>query len=192
MASNTIIYFRRQKIVAAAAKKKNDDEDDKRKKSTAPAISAELQAHRYTGYILSFFIFGHVWGVRGAPYAALGLEESDKLDYTYVYLATQGFGSFFPIYLIVLGLAGLWHMVYGIRVGLATLLGRSTAGASLSKMWTVLTIMVGILLVNGVAAINGWHHYEVVVLEEHAKAHEIVDQYVPPMILFFNKDDKEN
>ena len=159
MASNAVIYLRRAKMAKTGPPKKTDGDKNTKKAAKPPpaaaASSVPLTLHRYLGYILSVYIFGHVFAVCGAPYLTLGLKESEIYDYTMVYLATVAFGNFFAIYLAVMGILGIWHLIYGIRSALTTLAGRSVQGKPYPLMLTFLAIAGSVLLILGVMGIAG-------------------------------------
>jgi succinate dehydrogenase/fumarate reductase cytochrome b subunit len=155
MYSNTKLYMaRRQSIVASKNK-------DKIKPKTS---SAELKAHRIAGYIMTFSIVGHVIATRLAP---LGILEADAslYDYGFVKKAAQllyGGGIFFYAYLLIFAMAGGWHLIYGTRSAIATLLLSGTATQNNNKPVPIplkmLAMINHILILCGLLAMSGYFY----------------------------------
>jgi hypothetical protein len=115
MYSNTVLYFRRQKLASP------------RQEGKSVAGSAELTVHRLTGTFLPLSIFGHVGATRIAPLFLL--DDPSKYDYSFVTSVTEAIpGYVFHVYLVLLGMAGGWHLIYGTRSALAILSGSSVVG----------------------------------------------------------------
>jgi hypothetical protein len=116
-------------------KKKDDDYDDINNKqkntnqaSTTNTTSYELYAHRMAGYCLSIFVVAHVLAVRVTP--LLYFDNPKDFDYSFAAAAIAffPFHSLFTVYYILLGMAGGWHGIYGVRAALATTLRRGGGG----------------------------------------------------------------
>jgi hypothetical protein len=146
MASNTMLYMQRQKINAASKKDGGKE----------PAGTLELQYHRYAGYFLSLSIFGHVLATRLAPLYLL--DDPSQYDYTFVTHATYLFGkSFFGGYLILMGIAGGWHLIYGTRSAIATLSGSSVVGKPFPFALKPVAAISHLLIINSILAVTGFY-----------------------------------
>jgi hypothetical protein len=118
MGCNTMIYLRRSATEAKIAASKKTDEATSSPPS--PKASHELLGHRYTGYFLALTIFGHVLFVRIIPVAVL--SDPSAYDYSFITAAYKDhMGMPFAIYLVLLGMAGGWHLIYGTWSALVTL-----------------------------------------------------------------------
>lgn len=139
MMSNTVIIMNRGKV---EAKKK---------------VSSELKGHRYSGYFLGFAIFGHVGATRIAP--LLLLEDPSQYDYSFVAKVNEIVPmNIFAAYLIVLGMAGGFHLVYGIQSALATLSGSSIAGKPLPFPLKILANLNHVVIISAVLALTGYYY----------------------------------
>lgn len=139
MVSNTVIIMKRGKL---EAKKK---------------VNGELLGHRYSGYFLAFSIFGHVGATRLAPLFLL--DDPSQYDYSFVAKANQLFpSSIFAVYLILFGMAGGWHLVYGTRSALATLSGTSVMGKPLPMALKFVANLSHLLVINAVLALMGYYY----------------------------------
>ena len=145
--ANYQIYTSRSKI---ASKKKNDD-------AKAPiAVSAELKAHRYAGYFLSIFVVTHVLAVSVTP--LVYFDNAQDFDYSFAAAAIAFFPLHsFTVYYIVLGVAGGWHLVYGVRAAMATLQGKSVMGTAFPIPLRMLAAMSHLLIVGAVLALGKYY-----------------------------------
>jgi Succinate dehydrogenase/Fumarate reductase transmembrane subunit len=176
MISNTMIYMHRQKIERRASKfKKNDDASTTTK--IEPPGTFELKGHRYTGYFLSIAVIGHVSATRIVPFFIL--KDPSQFDYTFATYAQKAiFGPIFSVYLILLGMAGGWHLIYGTRSAIVTLLyGSSVTGKPFPFALKPLAALNHILIINAVLAICGV--YYAVDTETKADLYDVVYSYVP-------------
>jgi len=83
-----------------------------------PTAKANLRTrlHRYAGWFLLVFILGHVAATRG-PSLLLGIyPEFEGVSYSFVIAPYW----FYPYY-VVLGLAGVYHALSGLSLGVGTL-----------------------------------------------------------------------
>ncbi|KAG7364189.1 hypothetical protein IV203_037391 [Nitzschia inconspicua] len=62
--------------------------------------------------------------------------------------------SLFKLYYIVLGMAGGWHLIYGVRSAMATLRGRSVQGTTFPMPLKLLASISHILLISVVLALG--------------------------------------
>lgn len=146
MVSNTMLYIKRQKI----------DGSSKKEGGKEPAGSLELKGHRYTGYFLALSIFGHVIFTRIAPLFLL--DDPSQYDYTFVNHAYKLFGIFFPVYLVLFGMAGGWHLIYGTRSAIATLSGTSVVGKPFPFALKPVAAINHLLIINAVLAATGFYY----------------------------------
>jgi hypothetical protein len=133
--SNTVLYFRRQKLASP------------KQEGRSVAGSAELTAHRLTGTFLALSIFGHVGATRIAPLFLL--DDPSEYDYSFITSVTEEIpGYVFHVYLVLLGMAGGWHLIYGTRSALAILSGSSVVGKPFPVLLKGLALAshVGIIL----------------------------------------------
>jgi succinate dehydrogenase/fumarate reductase cytochrome b subunit len=168
LVSNTVQYLRRGQMEQNAAAKKHDDDDKKSTgassspppPSTAPYIpgSLEHKAHRYAGYILSMFVFGHVYVTRLAPRRFLNDEQYNQhYDYAAISLAFDEY-RLVPKLFVVFAMAANWHFVYGMRSALTTLLsnGRSSVtGTAFPIPLKTVVLALHILMIGSILALTG-------------------------------------
>ena len=64
--------------------------------------------HLWAGRILTLLYPGHVFATRIVPYL-----HHTTIDYTFPILSLKMYPSVFPIYYIILGSSGLYHMMIG-------------------------------------------------------------------------------
>jgi len=147
MASNTMIYIKRSRIDARAKKDGAHHQ---------PAGTMELQAHRYTGYFLAMSIFGHIAATRLLP--LILLDDPSQYDYTFITEATRVFGTFFGVYLAVLGIAGGWHLLFGVRSAIATLSDSSIHGKPFPMLLKPLALVSHVLVVNAILVVSGYYY----------------------------------
>jgi succinate dehydrogenase/fumarate reductase cytochrome b subunit len=158
MTCNTMLYMKRsalEKNKENGQHKKNDG-DTTTTTSTNPG-SLELTAHRYAGYILALFIFGHVFATRGA--ALIGLQDPSQYTYTMITMTTDLFGFGFTIYLFVFGMSAVWHTVYGIRSSIAILTGHSVTNTAFPIPLKVVAMVLHILTILSVLSISGYIYH---------------------------------
>ena len=116
---NTVLYFRRHKLASPGQEGKSI------------AGSAELTPHRLTGTFLALSIFGHVGATRIAPLFLL--DDPSEYDCSFITSMTEAIpGYVFHVYLVLLGMAGGWHLIYGTQSALAILSGSSVEGKPFS------------------------------------------------------------
>jgi hypothetical protein len=123
--------------------------------------SAELKAHRMAGYFMGLSIVGHVAATRLAPLYILHDDDASVYNYGFVHAAAHHLGGApFYLYLIIFAMAGGWHLIYGTRSALATLLG--TSGVANNKpMPIVLKVMAltnHVFIILGVLTLSGWFY----------------------------------
>jgi hypothetical protein len=174
MMSNALVYQHRQNIERrSSAVKKNDGSIAK----IEPPGSLELKGHRYTGYFLSLAIIGHASATRIVPYFIL--DDPSQFDYSFATYAQRAiFGPIFGLYLILLGMAGGWHLIYGTRSAITTLfLGSSVTGKPFPLALKPVAVVNHLLIVNAVLAITGV--YYAVDTETKEDLYKIVYSYVP-------------
>jgi hypothetical protein len=106
----------------------------------------------------------HVIATRLAP---LGILEGDAslYDYGFVKKAAQllyGGGIFFYAYLLIFAMAGGWHLIYGTRSAIATLLLSGTATQNNNKPVPIplkmLAMINHILILCGLLAMSGYFY----------------------------------
>lgn len=147
---NYKIYTRRSKLDATSRTKKDDEA------KTSNAVSPELKAHRWAGYFLSIFVVTHVIAVRVTP--LLYFENAADFDYSFAAAAIDFFPSHsFTVYYIVLGMAGGWHMIYGVRAALATLQGKSVTGTAFPMPLKMVAAASHLLIVVAVLALGKYY-----------------------------------
>jgi hypothetical protein len=174
MISNAMVYRYRQKIERrSSVLKKNEDSKTK----LEPPGSLELKGHRYTGYFLSLAIIGHVSATRIVPLFIL--SDPSQFDYSFATYAQRAiFGPIFGLYLIMLGMAGGWHLLYGTRSAVTTLFfGSSVTGKPFPLVLKPVAAVNHILIINAVLAITGV--YYAVDTETKEDLYKIVYAYVP-------------
>lgn len=174
MVSNALVNRHRQKIERrSSALKKSDDSIAK----VEPPGSLELKGHRYTGYFLSLAIIGHVSATRIVPYFVL--SDPSQFDYSFATYAQRAiFGPIFGLYLILLGMAGGWHLIYGTRSAITTLFfGSSVTGKPFPLALKPIALINHLLILNAVLAITGV--YYAVDTETKEDLYKIVYSYVP-------------
>ena len=158
LVSNTAVYFKRAALEKHGPSKKDDDGKSKgagtATAGSGPPGSLELKAHRYAGYVLSTFIFGHVFATRGA--ALLFLEKPHDYDYSVLTAVSDDIPYAFTLYLMVFGMAGNWHLVYGVRSALATLTGHSIHFTPFPIPLKVLALTLHVLIVGSVLAVSAY------------------------------------
>lgn len=115
---------RRSKVLLSSNPKKTDGDKPNSTTSTSNnnkiIINYELQGHRVAGYILSVLVIGHVAAVRVVP--LLYFENPQDFDYSFAGAAIDFFPYHsFTLYYILLGMAGGWHLIFGVRAAMATM-----------------------------------------------------------------------
>lgn len=144
MYANTMIYLSRKKLAANKKGAKTIQE------------SLELRGHRYAGYFLAMSIFGHVGATRFGPLWLLG-DSASEYDYTFITAACDKFpANVFPVYLMLLGMAGGWHLIYGTRSAFATLRGSSVVGTKFPIGLKVVAVISHILMISTVLTVSGY------------------------------------
>lgn len=157
MTSNTMIYLHRQKIEQKASAAKKDDDA---KAKVEPPGYYELKGHRYTGYFLSFAVIGHIFATRILPVFAL--DDPTQYDYTFLTHAQALFGPVFGVYLMLFGIAGGWHLIYGTRSAITTLfLGSSVTGKPFPLALKPVALLNHVLIINAVLAVCFGVYYAV-------------------------------
>ena len=155
--ANYQLYQRRAKLESSSTtgrSKKYDDATTSTEKS-ATVIAPELKAHRWAGYILSLLVVAHVVAVRVTP--LVYFDNPSDFDYSFAAAAI----SFFPyhsftVYYIVLGMAGGWHLIYGVRAALATLQGTSVIGRTFPLPLKMVAATSHVLIVGAVLALGAY------------------------------------
>jgi hypothetical protein len=148
MVSNTVIILNRGKV---DAKVKKDGGQE------PAAGSLELKGHRYTGFFLSFAIFGHVGATRIA--SLFILRDPSEYDYSFLVKANELVPmNVFHTYIALFGMAGGWHLIYGTRSALATLKGSSVFGKPFPLMLKPLALLNHILIISAVLALSGYYY----------------------------------
>lgn len=144
--SNVALYFKRQA-------------DKKEGESEPTAGSMERKGHRIAGYILAFGIVGHVAATRFGPMHFM--DDPSEYDYSFVAKANELLPSnILLVFLAIFGMAGGWHMIYGIRSALATFKGDSVVGKPFPIALKVLALASHVGIVSAVIALGG-HYYPV-------------------------------
>jgi hypothetical protein len=121
------------------------------------ASSAELKAHRMAGYFMGLSIVGHVAATRLAPLYILD-DDASVYNYGFVHAAAHHLGGApFYLYLIIFAMAGGWHLIYGTRSALATLLGTTSAVANkpMPIPLKVMALTNHVFVILGVLALSG-------------------------------------
>jgi succinate dehydrogenase/fumarate reductase cytochrome b subunit len=149
--SNAVIYLRRSKIEQHAATKTKDKKNSTSKSSaTAAHIPGyyEQKGHRIAGYMLSVFVFGHVFATRIAPVLFVDEGQYSKYDYAAISLAFDHALPYrlLPKLLIPFAMAANWHLVYGARSALTTLFGRGGHSSVTGTHFPIPLKMVALLL----------------------------------------------
>ncbi|KAG7371953.1 hypothetical protein IV203_018095 [Nitzschia inconspicua] len=126
--ANYHTFQSRSKIAKLHHKNKNDDRNNIHSKNkhtqTTDHGEYELKGHRIAGYTLSLLVVAHV------------------------------IASLFKLYYIVLGMAGGWHLIYGVRSAMATLRGRSVQGTTFPMPLKLLASISHKLLISAVLALG--------------------------------------
>jgi hypothetical protein len=158
MISNTMIYLQRQKMERKANVVKKDDDS---KAKVDPPGSLELKGHRYTGYFLSFAVLGHVAATRIAP--AFTLDDPSQYDYSFLTYAQKVLHSpLFGVYLMLFGMAGGWHLIYGTRSAITTLfLGSSVTGKPFPFALKPVAALNHLLIINAILVVCFGAYYAV-------------------------------
>lgn len=157
LVSNGAVYFKRAALEKHGPSKKDDDHGTKGGTATtagSPPGSLELKAHRYAGYILSAFIFGHVFATRGV--ALFILDKPHDYDYSVLTAVSDDIPYAFTLYLIIFGMAGNWHLVYGVRSALSTLTGHSVHFTPFPIPLKVVALTLHVLLIGSVLVVSGY------------------------------------
>ena len=167
--SNYKLYTLRQFLNAAIinSNKKNDNDDTTTSSkngnptTTTKNKNKELTYHRYAGYFLSVAIVGHVGATRIGPF--LVLDDPSEYDYSFITYVINKFGVVFQFYLVVLGVAGTYHTVYGIRSAVATTIGggKSVIGKPFPNVLMIIVGIGSLLCLSAVVALSGGYYYGV-------------------------------
>lgn len=174
--SNTMIYLHRKKVEEKSARAKKNDGS-----AITPTASIkgelELKGHRYTGYFLSIAVIGHVSATRIAPYFVL--SDPSQFDYSFAtYAQKKIFGPIFGLYLILLGMAGGWHLLYGTRSAIVTLFyGSSVVGKEFPIYLKPLAALNHLLIINAAITLGGV--YFAIDIETKKELYDVVYSYVP-------------
>ncbi|TPX59159.1 hypothetical protein PhCBS80983_g02634 [Powellomyces hirtus] len=151
-----LIRLRRQKNARTV---KNESQ---RKEEPAPSQASayptqsvavkELRWHRYTGYVLTAFIGGHLIATRLTPINVF--DDPPIVDLTWITTTLNGNLRFlfFPYY-AVFGTAGIYHTAYGIQQSVRML--RMSRKSVKPGTWTKLMYTSGILMTTALLAIAG-------------------------------------
>jgi succinate dehydrogenase/fumarate reductase cytochrome b subunit len=110
-----------------------------------PARDWPARLHRASGLFLLVFILGHVTATRGAS-----LVYSVYPEFAGVAFTLQWVPAYFYPYYLLLGLAGFYHAIHGLRVALPVL-GVRLPAAALRRRALVAVVAVGSLLL-----VAGW------------------------------------
>uniref|UniRef100_A0A7S1D1Q7 Mitochondrial adapter protein MCP1 transmembrane domain-containing protein n=1 Tax=Cyclophora tenuis TaxID=216820 RepID=A0A7S1D1Q7_CYCTE len=165
MYSNAGLYMARSKLAST----KKDDDAAKKKKQPLPGLT-ELNAHRYAGYALAVFIFGHVFAVRIAPLLFLP-EDPGAYDYSFVAKVYELVPFYiFPIYLSIFGMVGGWHTIYGVRSAIATLSGKSVVGKPFPLPLKIVALLSHALVIGALISLEGYR--TTVDMSEKAELHD--------------------
>ncbi|KAG7345781.1 DUF1691 domain containing protein [Nitzschia inconspicua] len=164
--ANYHTFQSRSKVTKLHDKKKNDNQsssitigsNNKNKKKQVTTkdhhniVDYELKGHRYAGYTLSLLVVAHVLAVRLVP--LVYFDNAQDFDYSFAAMAIVLFPyQFFTIYYILLGMAGGWHLIYGVRSAIATLRGRSVQGTTFPMPLKAFASISHILLISAVLAL---------------------------------------
>jgi hypothetical protein len=173
--SNTMIYLHRTKIEKSGKLKKDDTTSTKKDHTSHGEI--ELMAHRYTGYFLSLSVIGHILATRILPIIAL--PDPKEYDYTFLtYAQKKLFGPLFGMYLVLFGIAGGWHLLYGTRSAIVTLFfGSSVTGKPFPIYLKPLAAINHILIINALVTLGGV--YYMIDIETKKELHEKLYSYLP-------------
>ncbi|KAI9183736.1 hypothetical protein H9P43_004654 [Blastocladiella emersonii ATCC 22665] len=121
-------------------------------KSSAPTFWT-----RTTGLILAAFFGGHVYYTRAA--ALLTWGDSSLMDYTYVTYTVNKYGLGFTLYYMLLGGAGVIHLMNGAR----TIRERVkynrplTSASDPTRRWTYATWAAVGIMTSSVLALGGYY-----------------------------------
>lgn len=111
---------------------------------------ARARLHRWSAYIVLFFVFGHILATRG-PALLLGIPVGfDALAFTLAWMP----GYFIPYYTIF-AIAGLYHAVHGLAIGLPRLGLRAWSPPRTGPVVVAVSLAGALALALGVAAMAG-------------------------------------
>ncbi|GKY90421.1 hypothetical protein MPSEU_000015900 [Mayamaea pseudoterrestris] len=139
-------------------KRRTEHTEDKKEGGLRPAGSTERQFHRYAGYVMAASIVGHVLSTRVV--GLLFLKNPELYDYTMIFVENQHFMNTLAAFLVVFGLAGAWHLIYGTRLSIAILRDKSISGEPFPVLLKVLYAVMAMLLINAILAATG-HVYPI-------------------------------
>ena len=157
MWSNACLFAARKRVERNAKKDDDDNDVDTAAIARRGNNSTELRLHRLAGYVLAFFIFGHVFAVRIAP--SLYMTDPAAYDYSFVGKAYELLPlGIFPIYYCVLGVAGIWHLVYGVHSALIVLFwgGSIIVGRPFPMLLKIVALANHLAIIGAVIALG--HH----------------------------------
>lgn len=168
MYANVALYLKRRQTA------------DKKEGGSEPvAGSMELKAHRIAGYIMGFSIFGHVATTRFGPKHFM--DDPSEYDYSFIAKANELLPSnIFLVFLAIFGMAGGWHMIYGIRSAVATFKRESIVGKPFPIALKVLALASHVGIISAVIALGGY--YYPIDTESNAEIHDqLYDKLFGPM-----------
>lgn len=115
------------------------------------ATNLRARAHRYAGYTLVLFFFGHVIATRAPSFLGVGPSLGFAgLTYSEAYLPA----FFFPYY-VLLGIAGLHHLLQGLLVAAGVLGWRIPAVLTRPRVLRPVVGIGSVLIVVAVLAFAG-------------------------------------
>jgi hypothetical protein len=102
---------------------------------------------------LSFAVIGHVAATRIAP--VFTLDDPSQYDYSFITYAQKVLlGPLFGLYLMLFGIAGGWHLIYGTRSAITTLfLGSSVTGKPFPLALKPVAALSHILIINAILVV---------------------------------------
>jgi succinate dehydrogenase/fumarate reductase cytochrome b subunit len=124
----------------------------RRARGARPVKNPWARAHRWSGLVLLIFFAGHVGATRGASLLYDVYPEFSGIAFTLRWVPAY----FWPYY-ISLGLAGLYHTVYGLGVALSAF-GLHGSGGALLRRPAVLGPIItlgGLALLLGILGFGG-------------------------------------
>lgn len=120
------------------------------RRGSSPASAPRTRAHRYAGYFLLTFVFGHIAATRLPPLIRGAYPEFEGVAYTFQWMP----GWFYPYYTL-LALAGLVHAAIGVPLALSILGVRVPMTLRRGPAFWAPLAIAGALLVLGVAGLGG-------------------------------------
>lgn len=103
-----------------------------------------LRLHRLAGYFLMLVFAGHVMATRG-----VGVFFGLPADFAFLTFSLTYFGSVFYPYYLLLGLAGLFHLVFGLSVAVRVLKWRVPVPVRWASLVGAPFMVAGVLALGG-------------------------------------------